>query len=122
MTQIVNLTINQGSSFKFLAHVQETLPDGCVGNACSILDIDLTNKGIRSQMRQTVDSCKAYDFVCNATNAIEGKFESTMTASYTATIPAGNYVYDIEIYDINDPDNVFKPFSGNITVIPEVTR
>ena len=43
-------------------------------------------------------------------------------ATDTAVIPAGLYVYDVELTLLTNDDIVIKPFLGKIKVINEVTR
>ena len=44
----------------------------------------------------------------------------TLSATATAAIPKGNYVWDCEIEDTYG--FVFKPYRGAVTVLPEVTK
>jgi hypothetical protein len=49
-----------------------------------------------------------------------GKITITVTAGTTATIPAGTYVYDLEIQ--SDNGEVTRLLEGKFIVTPEVTR
>lgn len=121
MSTKFDLSINQGDDFTFRAALQTKIPDGC-SNDCSIVNYDLTNKGVRAQIRQTYNSCEAYEFVVNIISVTDGKFELFLPATVTATMKPVPHVWDVEVYDLTDDERVFKPFYGNVTVAPEVTR
>lgn len=121
MTQEENLTINQGASFTFRAHLMHKIPDGCTDD-CSIVDYDLTGKGIRAQIRRTYDACDAVEFEVTFLDMEAGRFQLYLPASVTEGMRITNYVWDMEVHDVNDPDYVIRPFSGTVTVTPEVTK
>lgn len=121
MSQVENLTIQQGSSFKFRAKLMHRVPDGCT-NDCSVIDYDLTGKGIRAQIRRTYDACEAVEFVTDILDAEAGRIELSLPASVTEEMKVASYVWDMEVYDLVDEDDVFRPFKGNVTVEPEVTK
>lgn len=75
----------------------------------------------RAQMRK-----KATDpdppvgvFTVEIIDAPTGKLVLRMTATQTAAIPAGNYVYDLEI---QNGDTVLRVLKGSVTVTAQVTR
>ena len=121
MSQQENLTINQGADFTFRAKLLHKVPDGCTTN-CSTIPMDLDGKGVRAQIRRTFDACEAYEFVCTITDASQGQITLYLPATTTAEMKAVNHVWDVEIYDLTDSDQVFRPFYGSVTVTPEVTK
>jgi hypothetical protein len=54
------------------------------------------------------------------TNAVSGIVSMELTASNTANIRPGRYVYDVELADSNGV--VTRIFEGVATVLPNVTR
>lgn len=122
MSQKQDITIDQGSDYTFLGVINYTIPDGCVGNACSTIPYDLTNKGVRAQIRKTYDACDATSFTTSITDATNGKFKLYLGATVTELMAVGTYVWDVEIYDLTDSDQVIRPFYGAVTVTAEVTK
>lgn len=121
MSQQENITINQGADFTFRAKLLHKIPDGCTTN-CSIVPMDLTGKGVRAQIRRTYDACDAYDFEASVTDAAEGQITLFLPATLTGTMKAVAHVWDVEVYDLDDAERVFRPFYGSVTVTPEVTK
>lgn len=120
--QVQNIAIDQGSEFILRGKVSYQVPDGCVGDACSIVPIDLTNKQVRAQLRSTYDAVDSVDFVCTITDAVNGAFELYLSAVTTATMTGTSYVWDCEVYDPTDENVTFRAFQGTATVSPEVTK
>lgn len=70
------------------------------------------------EMRKHYTSTNAYIFTCNVLNS--SAISLTMNAAYSANVPAGRYLYDVELIS---PANVTqRVIEGIITVTPEVTR
>lgn len=121
MSTKYDITIDQGSEFTILIKVQQKIPDGCTTN-CSTIDMNLTGKGVRGQLRKTYDSCEAVSFTATITTALEGEFKLYLPASVTEDMTPGTYVWDCEVYDLTNADNVFRPFYGTATVLANVTK
>lgn len=88
--------------------------------------MDLTDFSARMQVRPdytsetvTLDLTSEVDGGIQVSEA-EGKVTITITADQAAEIAAGNYKYDLEIY--NDSGYVFCPIYGIFKVHPEVTK
>ena len=106
-----NFTLEQGSTFSRQITVQEN------GTA-----LNLTGYTARMQMRSTHDSSSiALTFTAAiASPASNGKINLGATATATAAVEEGIYVYDLEIE--SSAGTVTRILEGTITVTPEVTR
>lgn len=82
---------------------------------------DLTDYSARSMIRKKfVDADPVASFTTTI-DVVEGSIRLSLTATETAAIPAGNYVYDVEIY--TDADAIVRRVvKGKITVDPEATK
>lgn len=88
---------------------------------------DLTSYSARSKMKKsyTSDSADTHDFITIiASPATDGILNLSMTNVVTDGIPAGRYLYDVEI-SYQDSDSNFiveRILEGRITVTPSVTK
>lgn len=53
---------------------------------------------------------------------VPGEVHVDVGATKTATLPAGSFVADLEIFNPATPDNVLRLLSADIPVDPETTR
>ena len=106
-----NFTLEQGSTFSRQITVQE--------NSTAL---NLTGYTARMQMRSTHDSSTiALTYTSTiASPASNGKINLSATATQTAAIEEGMYVYDLEIE--SSGGEVTRLMEGQVTVTPEVTR
>ena len=106
-----NFTLEQGSTFDREITVQENSQA-----------LNLTGSSARMQMRSTHDSSSiALTFTAAiASPASNGKINLGATATATAAVEEGIYVYDLEIE--SSAGNVTRILEGQVTVTPEVTR
>ena len=106
-----NFTLEQGSTFDREITVQENRQA-----------LNLTGYSARMQMRSTHDSSSiALTFTAAIANpATNGKINLGATATATAAVEEGIYVYDLEIE--SSAGTVTRILEGTITVTPEVTR
>ena len=102
-----NLVIDQGTTF---ASSIEVLDEN--DNA-----VDLQNYVARGQMRKTYTSSNAVNFT---TTTNTGMLVISLTATQTANIVAGRYVYDVELVD--SQNTVVRILEGIVTITPEVTK
>lgn len=77
------------------------------------------------QVRQDVKSASVIVELSTAngrivTGTTDGKFTLNLTAAETATLPPGNYVYDLEITSPAGVDTTL--LTGGFAVIAEVTQ
>ena len=111
MADFVELTLEQGATFSSTITVRDN--QGVAQN--------LSGYTARSQMRRSYYSSSKKDFTVNITSAASGLITMQMSASNTANITPGRYVYDVEIEDTVSGD-VTRIFEGIVTVLPNVTR
>lgn len=123
MSKNVPLTIIQGDSYSLGGALNTMIPDFCVGDACSEIPLDLTDRTLKAQIRLTADNlCASYDFEIDITDAELGQFILFLPASVSETMRPGNYVWDMIVIDDNDTDKVSTAFFGAVTVSARVTK
>lgn len=108
MATKVNLVMDQAATFSSSFNVQDVN-----GNP-----IDFTNYTSSSQMRKSYSSLNAYSF--SVTGNSTGYITLSMSAATTNAVPAGRYVYDVEVVDNSGIKS--RIAEGIITVTPQVTR
>jgi len=104
-----NIVIDQGSTFATSINITDT----------SDSVIDLTGFTGQAQMRKHYTSSNSVPFVVNILPA-DGEVRLSLTSNTTTTIPAGRYVYDVELTDNNGI--ISRIVEGIVTVTPNVTR
>lgn len=104
-----NITIDQGATYQLAMTLQH---NGSV--------LDLTGATLRGQLRTDyADAAPAASFAATIIDAAAGQASLLLTAEQTAALPAGLYVYDVEL---EQAGAVTRLFGGRATVSPEVTR
>ena len=111
MASISNLYIDQGSTYSNIITVASS-----TGSA-----LDLTNYTVASQIRKSYGSSTAYDFTASVYNAVEGKVRLQLTSTESSAIPAGRYLYDIEITNTITSAKT-RILEGIVVVTPEITQ
>jgi hypothetical protein len=84
---------------------------------------DLTSYSGRMQVRRSFsDSTKLVDLVSptNITLSNVGVIAVTITASVMSTVPAGRWLYDLEVQSAGG--EVYRLLEGRFAVTPEVTK
>ena len=111
MASILNQIVDQGSTWSKQITVYET--DGTTIQ-------NLTGYTVASQLRKTYTST-AYTTI-NATNnsPTSGIIIMSLTATQTAALKSGRYVYDLQITAADG--TVTRVIEGVITLRPEVTK
>ena len=110
------------------AYVELYIDQGATFNNVINLTDDLTNQSlnifgylVQSQMRRSYYSANASaSITCNITDATTGEITLSLTASETANIKAGRYLFDIQTTDRSN--NVVRVLEGIMTVTPRVTQ
>lgn len=123
MSQTYNLNLNKGDSYKLRANLTIQIPDFCIGNACSTVALDLTDKIVKAQIKQTADSCASADFVITFVDndPTTGIVDLFLSATESNELKVGtNYFWDLRVYD-NNSDEVFTAFKGTVTVSNTIT-
>ena len=111
MASTYNISVDQGADF----NTTVTLTDS--NNSA----LDLDNYSVRAQIRKYYTSRSATDFtVAIDSPASAGKTTLSLTATQSANIEPGRYVYDLEIE--SGTSVVTRVLEGIVTVFPGVTR
>jgi len=110
MANYSDISIDQGSSFSSTILVNDT----------NGLPLDLTGFQSRGQIRRSYSSLKAIDFVTSINNPTLGQVYISLPASITRSLKPGRYVFDVEIYNLND--DVTRISEGQVTVSAASTR
>ena len=105
--------VEQGSTFQWEIYLLDT--DG-------VTPLDLTGCTVRSQLRKSYsDTNPTLSFTCTINPVpTTGRVIISATATQTAAVPKGKYVYDVEVEDT--VGKVFKPYKGCMCVTPEATK
>lgn len=108
MAQKVNIIIDQGTTFntRFVITDDTDTP------------IDFTSYTANSQMRKSYTSSTSYTFSVSLNSV--GEVYLSMSANTTGGIPAGRYVYDVEVENASAVRS--RVVEGIVTVTPQVTR
>ena len=107
---IYNFTLNQGATFSRQMTVKENNSP-----------LNLTGHTAAMQLRSTYDSSTvALSMTAAVINATQGILSISATATATAALEEGIYVYDLEI--TTSAGVVTRLLQGQVTVSPEVTR
>jgi hypothetical protein len=105
-----NLYIDQGVTFS----TEITISDD------NGIPVDLTNATLASQVRKSYTSTVAFPFTITVLgDPTMGQVVLSMTATQTAAMAAGRYVYDAQ-YNINGV--VTRFLKGLVTIFPAVTQ
>lgn len=110
MATVTNLYVDQGSFFRTNVTVSST----------SGTPLDLTGYTVASQMRKSYQSSTAYNFTSSITNAIQGRVRIELSSETSRTIPAGRYLYDLEV--TSPTGEKTRVVEGLVIVNPEITK
>jgi hypothetical protein len=108
---VSNLFVDQGSDYSNIITIASSTGAG----------LDLTNYTVASQMRKSYGSSSHYDFTASVYDAATGKIRLQMTAANASLIPAGRYLYDIEITNTVTGSKT-RVLEGTVIVTPEITK
>lgn len=109
MASKANLVIDQGATFSTDLYLTDT--DGA--------PLILNGYTAASQMRKWYSSVNATATFTTFINVGSSFITLSLAANSTNSIPAGRYVYDVEI---NNGTTVSRVVEGIVTVTPQVTR
>lgn len=112
MAGYVELYIDQGATFNNVVNLTDDLTNA---------NVNLTGYQVRSQMRRSYYSANSTATInCAITGISSGEITMSLSASQTANIKAGRYLFDLEIED--SANTVTRVLEGIITVTPQITR
>lgn len=110
MAEYVEITIDQGATFTTTVTVSDSTGS----------PVDLTNYTGKAQIRKSYYSLTAQDFTVTIPSPPNGEMVIEMSATTTANLAPGRYVYDVIIVD--NHNEVTRLFEGTAAVTPGVTR
>jgi hypothetical protein len=110
MATISNLFVDAGSDYSNIITVSATN-----GQA-----LNLTGYTVASQMRKSYGSSTVYTFAPSLYDAVNGKVRLQLSASTSSSIPAGRWLYDVEITSPSGTKT--RVVEGIVTITPEITR
>jgi hypothetical protein len=107
---IANIFIDQGSDYSNIITV--TASNGQA--------LNLTGYTVASQMRKSYQSSTAYAFTASIYDASTGKIRLQLTPTQSEAIPAGRWLYDVEITSSSGTKS--RVVEGIVTVNPQITQ
>jgi len=111
MASYANMSADQGADYQTSLELED-------GNGDRV---DLTDYSVYGQIRRTYKSSVAEDFQITIADAINGVIRIELSASQTAGMKSGRYVYDV--YATNELLNkTIKLIEGIFEIIPSVTK
>jgi len=109
MSTKANLVIDQGATYSVTLNLTDDNGDA----------LDLNNYSASSQLRKWYTSTTSVPFTTSI-DPVAGTVTLSLTATQTANLTAGRYVYDVELTDIHNV--ISRIIEGIVTVTPNVTR
>jgi hypothetical protein len=109
MATKANIIIDQGTTFTTVINLTDDNGDA----------IDLTGYTGDSEMRKHYTSSNSQSFSISL-GGTSGSVTLSLTATQTANLTPGRYVYDVEV--TSGSNVVSRIVEGIVTVTPEVTR
>lgn len=110
MATISNLYIDAGANYSNIITVSATNGQ----------PLDLTGYTVASQMRKSYGSTTFYNFTASIYNAAFGKLRLQLTPNQSEAIPAGRWLYDVEITSAAGVKS--RVVEGIVTVNPQITQ
>ena len=109
MAGFVELTVEQGATFSTEISLKDVYAQ----------PINLSQYTVNSQMRKSYYSTTAITFTSTVVDAVQGTLKISLSATQTANVSPGRYVYDVTI---TTNSVVTRVIEGIVTVLPSVTR
>lgn len=109
MSQILNLNIDQGTTFT----------QDIVYRDNSKNPVNISGYEVRGKLRRSYYSANSISLTCSITNAANGAVTISLPSETTSNLVYGRYLYDVEIFNGNV---VYRISQGIVTIDPEVTR
>jgi len=110
MATISNLFVDAGSDYSNIITVSSTNGQ----------PLNLTGYSVASQMRKSYSSSTAYAFAASVYDAANGKVRLQLSASNSSAIPAGRWLYDVEITSPSGTKT--RVVEGIVTITPQITQ
>jgi len=110
MATISNLFVDAGSDYSNIITVSSTNGQ----------PLNLGGYTVASQMRKSYSSSTAYAFTATVYDAANGKVRLQLSASDSSAIPAGRWLYDVEITSASGSKT--RVVEGIVTITPQITQ
>lgn len=110
MATVSNLFVDAGADYSTIITVAATNGQ----------PLNLTGYSVASQMRKSYSSSTVYNFTTSVYDASQGKVRLQLNNSQSSAIPAGRWLYDVEITSPSGTKT--RVLEGIVTVTPEITR
>jgi len=110
MATISNLFVDAGSDYSNIITVSSTNGQ----------PLNLSGYSVASQMRKSYSSSTAYAFTASVYDAANGKVRLQLSASASSAIPAGRWLYDVEITSASGTKT--RVVEGIVTITPQITQ
>jgi hypothetical protein len=110
MATISNLFVDAGATYSNIITVAASN-----GQA-----LDLTGYSVASQLRKSYSSSQAFAFTASVYDATTGKIRLQLTPTQSEAIPAGRWLYDVEITSPSGTKT--RVVEGIVTVTPQITQ
>jgi hypothetical protein len=112
MAAYVELVVDQGTTFNNVINITDDVTNAAV---------NIANYSFESQVRRSYYSANiTANIICTVTNASNGEVTMSISASNTANIKPGRYVFDVK--STNGDNIVDRILEGIITINPSVTK
>ena len=112
MAAYIELVIDQGTTFNNIINITDDVTNAAV---------NVSGYSFESQIRRSYYSANiTANIICTITNASNGEVTMSISASNTANIKPGRYVFDVKSTD--DLNAVSRILEGIITINPSVTK
>jgi hypothetical protein len=110
MATVSNLFVDAGADYSTIITVAATNGQ----------PLNLTGYSVASQMRKSYSSSTVYNFTTSLYDAAQGKVRLQLNNTQSSAIPAGRWLYDVEITSPSGTKT--RVIEGIVTVTPEITR
>jgi hypothetical protein len=110
MATISNLYVDAGATYSNIITV----------TASNGQSLNLSGYTVASQMRKSYQSSTAYSFTASIYEASTGKIRLQLTPAQSEAIPAGRWLYDVEITSASGTKT--RVVEGIVTVNPQITQ
>jgi hypothetical protein len=110
MATISNLYVDAGATYSNIITV----------TAANGQALNLTGYTVASQIRKSYQSSTAYAFTATVYDAATGKIRLQLTDVQSQAIPAGRWLYDVEITSSGGTKT--RVVEGIVTVNPQITQ
>jgi hypothetical protein len=110
MATVSNLFVDAGTDYSTIITVAATNGQ----------PLNLTGYSVASQMRKSYSSSTVYNFTSSLYDAANGKVRLQLSNTQSSAIPAGRWLYDVEITSPSGTKT--RVVEGIVTVTPEITR